>query len=114
MIFNIPRHENCSNCGKCCGPVPVTTEEIELIRRYLGDHPEARKSTKSKRDHQSCVFRDEDEKKCTIYPVRPMICRLMGVTKGMTCANGNTHEIDGRPFVKKKPAGIWMVNSIEW
>lgn len=38
-------------------------------------------------------------KRCLIYEVRPVICRLFGVTEGMQCVFGNTCEIDGHPYI---------------
>lgn len=30
----IPAHTNCRNCGKCCGVIPVTDDELTSIRSY--------------------------------------------------------------------------------
>ena len=47
----------------------------------------------------TCPFRDEKNKKCMIYDVRPIICKLFGVTKGMKCKNGNSCNIDGHKHI---------------
>lgn len=99
-IFNIPRHKNCTNCGECCGIILASIPEINAIRNYIavnGINPVKRK------DLIVCPFRDNGAKKCLIYPVRPIVCRLMGVTKGMNCPNGNTCEIDGKRFLPTNP-----------
>lgn len=63
-IMNIPVHKNCTNCGKCCGIIPATTEEVAEIRKYI-----AKNSIKPISNHKStCPFRDEVKKKCLIYP----------------------------------------------
>lgn len=35
MLLNIPEHKNCKNCGMCCGPVPATEKEINIIKAYV-------------------------------------------------------------------------------
>lgn len=34
-LSQIPAHTNCRNCGKCCGVIPVTDDELTSIRSYL-------------------------------------------------------------------------------
>ena len=55
-------------------------------------------------------------KKCLIYPVRPTVCRLMGVAKGMDCPNGNTCEIDGYKFLPKDAniSNTEISNVVRW
>lgn len=109
-VLNIPKHKNCTNCGKCCGIIPASIPEINAIRDYIavnGIEPVKRS------DKTICPFRDEEHKKCLIYPVRPIICRLFGVAKGeMQCPNGNTAEIDGIPFLPKSE--IKILNFERW
>lgn len=64
----------CYNCGKCCGTVPIVTEERRRIEKFLKKHPSIRVRIKQKGPSLDCVFRDE-EKGCLIYPARPQICR---------------------------------------
>ena len=96
----IPVHTRCKNCGKCCGPILVTKNELKEIKNYvMRMNSEYRRELKEQiktKDPLACQFRDEKNKRCAIYPVRPVICRLMGVTYGMKCPEGNTCEIDGR------------------
>lgn len=101
---NIPEHKNCNNCGGCCGPIIASKKEIRAIENYIDTlsifYRDQLRS--QKRDDLTCQFRDIDNRKCAIYPVRPILCRLMGVTKGMVCCNGNSAEIDGMKFMDKK------------
>lgn len=30
----IPKHTNCTNCGKCCGPVLMGEREYKTIKDY--------------------------------------------------------------------------------
>lgn len=94
-VYNIPKHKNCTNCGRCCGLIPVMPDELKQIRDYV-----AKYKIKAVNIHSiTCPFRDDKKKICLIYPVRPIICRLMGVVKGMECPNGNTCELDGSKFL---------------
>lgn len=108
-ILNIPAHTKCTNCGRCCGLVPASQKEIAEIRQYIKKHgiiPEKQGIT--------CPFRNEKEKKCDIYPVRPIICRLMGVTKQTRCPNGNSAEIDGFKLMGEVYNDADVLNFIDW
>ena len=106
-MLNIPEHKNCTNCGKCCGPVPATWKEIREIAAYMVKNPDIKPVYK---DIINCHFRNDDQQKCMIYPVRPLVCRLFGVAKGMECVNGNSHNIDGKKFL---PSGeVWRKSTI--
>lgn len=96
-MLNIPKHTNCTNCGQCCGIVPASQAEINTIRNYIAVNGI---SPIKRADKTICPFRDNENKKCLIYPVRPLICRLFGVAKGdMQCINGNSDNIDGEKFI---------------
>ena len=71
-MLNIPAFKGCKNCGKCCGVIPVSQEDVKTIKKYIKEHdikPNPAKNT------PECPFRDEKNKKCMIYPVRPLMCR---------------------------------------
>lgn len=109
-LLNIPRHTRCNNCGQCCGIIPATLYEINAIRDYIavnGILPIERS------DKTICPFRDEKEKKCLIYPVRPIACRLFGVAaRNMKCPNGNSAAIDGTKFLID--GEVRILNSEKW
>jgi len=80
----------CTQCGNCCtgsaGFVWVTDEEIRAIADYL-DRPvgEIRllctrpaRGKVSLREHLNgdCIYFDPKARGCTIYPVRPVQCRI--------------------------------------
>lgn len=110
ILMNIPKHKNCTNCGECCGIIPASIPEVNAIRNYIAVNG----ISPVKRDDKTiCPFRDNKDKKCLIYPVRPIICRLFGVAKGeMQCPNGNTAEIDGMKFLEK--SNIKILNFEKW
>lgn len=111
VLYDIPAHTNCVNCGKCCGLVPATIREVEEIRKWM-----ARNNVQPIRQENQavCPFRDEPHKRCLIYPVRPVVCRLFGVTSGvMQCPNGNSNSIDGSRFLPEQDE-IVVLNLLEW
>lgn len=78
-IVNKTCNGKCSNCGECCVDfLPIDKKEIETIKRYIRRNSvkECRHlSIFDKRIDLTCPFRDNVNKKCTIYEVRPAICR---------------------------------------
>jgi hypothetical protein len=110
----IPDHTRCVNCGECCGVFLLCESDIRKIVSYLKEHMEVLDIAETKKHKRlTCPFRDEKNKRCSIYPVRPVVCRLFGVAKGLECPNGNSHKIDGFPFIPDEQP-IAMTNAINW
>lgn len=79
----------CSQCGSCCSNLlPMTGKEVKKIHWYIKKHHI------SESKHQipcndkklldlTCPFLDESRpnEKCTIYPVRPQICKCFSCNK---------------------------------
>ncbi len=76
----------CLRCGACCGPHYVSEEEQKEIETYLAKAGLEKRLYLSMYD--KCPYLDlvKDIYTCLIYPVRPLICRLMGVTESMPCS----------------------------
>ncbi len=111
MSKRIPPHTNCKNCGKCCGIIPASAEEVAAIRKYLAEHPAAVKSQPG----LDCPFRDSAKARCTIYPVRPLACRLMGVIREMCCPHGNSRNIEGKKFLAGRTVDdVYVLNAMNW
>lgn len=78
----------CSNCGECCSNIlPLTQKEIKQIKKYIYAHnikpcEHTVNVLRQKPVDMVCPFRDNVNKCCTIYPVRPLVCRLY------MCSNG--------------------------
>lgn len=79
-VYNFTKDGKCSNCGNCCSNfLPMSRKEIKKIRDYI------RKNKIRENIHQppvakpgydaTCPFRDNTKGICTIYPVRPEICK---------------------------------------
>lgn len=70
----------CSGCGACCSNIlPLSTEEVNRIAKYIQKHGiKEQKKTYASPDamDMTCPFRDDVSRKCTIYEVRPAICRV--------------------------------------
>lgn len=67
----------CSECGKCCSDVlPLSDNEVNRIKAYIKKHgiKEQRHNVLMGID-LTCPFRDDANKKCLIYSIRPAICR---------------------------------------
>lgn len=98
----------CQNCGDCCGPIPVSGEELRKILEAINQmSPRERKRLKNqKRDEFACPLRDEEKKQCSVYEARPQVCRLQGRVEGMPCARN-----PGAP-VMSKAAEQAMLESI--
>jgi Fe-S-cluster containining protein len=99
VLYNIPAHAGCKNCGECCGIIPASLEEVRRIKEYLSSKPDIRRKALARlsADRSTCPFRGQC--RCDIYPARPLLCRLFGVTSGMQCIYGNSAEIDGQVFL---------------
>lgn len=79
-IYNFTKDGKCSGCGNCCSNLlPMSRKEIEIICKYIKKHdikeskhlfPLAKKAT-----DMTCPFRDNGKGICTIYEVRPEICK---------------------------------------
>lgn len=81
---------NCSQCGACCGAfLPVSDAEVKKIKNYVKAHhikPQKHGTAvlANPAVDFNCPFLDTTKKceKCTIYEVRPMICRLFKCSEG--------------------------------
>ncbi|RJP90525.1 MAG: YkgJ family cysteine cluster protein [Desulfobacteraceae bacterium] len=77
----------CQKCGDCCkgfGGTYVTQADIENIAQFIGTRPDTfvrdfcqlsgGLPVLAQKKDQFCVFWD-DEKLCTIHPVKPRMCK---------------------------------------
>lgn len=76
-VTDFTNNGRCSNCGKCCSNLlPLSNNEVKTIKQYIKKHKikEQRHNAMLGVD-MTCPFRDEANKKCLIYEIRPAICR---------------------------------------
>lgn len=69
---------NCSGCGNCCGDIlHLSKNEIKKIAKYVKQNKiEATSRNILIAYDNTCPFRDNKDKKCKIYEIRPEICRV--------------------------------------
>ena len=82
----------CTHCHHCCGPLIWFKPEEINIRRFLQEN-NMKYLTKSSEEFvqqgMQCPYIKND--RCSIYPVRPIVCRLQGNTPELPCTqNVNT------------------------
>jgi Fe-S-cluster containining protein len=90
--------DGCDLCGaRCTAGVPMLRPEFEAVRDYLSAPAgeEARRvEAQDKRVsypgtddvfYAACRFRDVERGRCSIYPVRPAVCRLFGHVEWLPC-----------------------------
>jgi Fe-S-cluster containining protein len=76
-------------CGECCGLVPATETEFQRIGRYATEH-----GIQPVDQAETCPWFQGG--KCSVYPVRPLACRLFGHVPGMPCPKGYNTNIPER------------------
>ena len=91
----LPLHlcHGCDGCGmRCTEGVKITYSEYVRIARFLHEHPDDSERVQAQDKSipgwpitQFCQFRDTELDRCSIYPVRPVICRLFGHTEWLPC-----------------------------
>jgi Fe-S-cluster containining protein len=78
----------CSGCkGLCCGPVPVSAQELKVIKKKIKSMPH---KNRVELEHQlrhygTCIFYDLDNDKCGIHSARPAVCRAFGHYHNLIC-----------------------------
>lgn len=81
-VYNYTNNGECSNCGACCSAVlPLSRTEIRTIERFIRkrklkpfDHISGSPVVKKPDVDMTCPFRDNVNRICAIYSVRPAIC----------------------------------------
>ena len=79
-LYNYTVNGKCSSCGNCCSNIlPMSRKEIDIIKKYIKKNgiKECKRllPVAGKNYDMTCPFRDNTKKICTIYPVRPEICK---------------------------------------
>lgn len=79
-VFDFTKDGECSCCGACCTNfLPMSEKEVKRVRAYV------KKNRIKEQKHFvptamptldfTCPFRNNVDKRCEIYEVRPAICR---------------------------------------
>jgi len=83
----IPKSACPSNCGKCCGPVFPSMAELRNIKAWCATRHLAFRDFLDTTQDGLCPYLG-DMRECTIYPVRPFLCRLLGASEDLACPIG--------------------------
>lgn len=81
---------NCKGlCHETCGPIPMTRFEHDRITARVGYRPPPMLATGEGDgdDALRCTLLTPDNR-CSVYDVRPLVCRLWGADEGMPCPWG--------------------------
>ena len=79
-IYNFTKDGKCSGCGNYCSNLlPMSQKEVKIIHKYVKKHSIKEcvhmPPTKEPVFDMTCPFRDNTKGICTIYEVRPEICK---------------------------------------
>jgi len=79
----------CATCkSECCSKVPMTRPQVEGLLRWLIENANDQilKLKQQERPAGKCMFVDMETHRCSVYPVRPGICKAFGYYGGtLTC-----------------------------
>lgn len=87
LYAQLPRIECRGSCHDSCGPIDMTRPERRRIAVAGYEVTPEAAIVAGMRCPALTVL-----KRCAVYPVRPMICRLWGLTRAMTCTYGCVPE----------------------
>ena len=74
-VYNFTKDGKCSKCGNCCTALlPITKEELKALQRYVKKHHIQIVRHEGGID-LTCPFRNDELGICTVYEVRPQICK---------------------------------------
>ncbi len=88
MIYAKVPSFDCKHCLQCSNPIWWFKPEEINIREYLKQHHMGYLTfsfEEFKRNQMRCPYLQGN--RCTIYPVRPLVCRLQGTIKELPCPN---------------------------
>ena len=109
-VYDFTKDGECSSCGSCCSALlPLSNREIKEIARYIKKHNIKPCNHKVGAPiamdidfDMTCPFRDNVNRVCIIYPLRPLICR------DFLCSNVNKHVQPPDDLFKTKRTVIDM------
>ena len=95
----------CQHCNKCCNHIIWFEPENLLINKFLKNNFFIDYNIKkdAKIDQNKCPFLREN--RCSIYPVRPIVCRLQGNVEELFChsnINNKFMDIDKLDDIRDK------------
>ncbi|KYK28882.1 hypothetical protein AYK20_06505 [Thermoplasmatales archaeon SG8-52-1] len=85
-IYSLIPSFECKHCHQCCGPIFWFEPEDILIREFMKENKIQRilwTREEFEKNQTKCPYLMND--RCTIYPVRPIVCRLQGNISELRC-----------------------------
>lgn len=79
LYAELPKIECQGKCAESCGPVPMGRVEWQRVCRAGGER---------KGNPLTLVCPYLEEERCSVYEVRPLLCRLWGIVETMECPWG--------------------------
>jgi hypothetical protein len=87
LYAQIPANPDCDGrCWTSCGPIDMSDRERQRIRA-AGVRITPYEQAKANLDRFWCDALTGD-KRCAVYELRPLVCRLWGVVESMPCVYG--------------------------
>lgn len=87
IYSQIPKSTCPDGCGACCGPVFPSLAELRNIKDWSAEHHVEFRDFLDVDSEGFCPYLGKN-KKCTIYPVRPFLCRILGASTELPCPIG--------------------------
>ncbi len=120
-IKNFCVNGKCSQCGQCCtNLLPMSDSEVNRIHRYMKRHHIEQHFQKTLVEIGStdltCPFRDNKNKRCLIYEVRPEICKQFICCEDQNKSFRNRDKIlrDNRHTVFCRTEFFGNTEDIDW
>lgn len=82
LYAQLPKVNCIGRCAISCGPVPMARLEADNMRKA-----DSQRRLPMIRQDVSCIYLTAN-KRCGVYDARPLVCRVWGTTKGMSCMHG--------------------------
>lgn len=96
LLSGLPTFKCKEGCFDCCGPVELSRlEYMRCIQASGRTAEDVRQQMQNniKQGNYLCPLLDTKTGRCTVYEVRPAICRLFGVVKNqLLCPHGYAPE----------------------
>ncbi len=88
IYARIPKMKCKGLCQACCGPIGMSQAEMDRIQEQVGSRVQPTDLGQSGvgLNHPTCPLLVNG--RCSVYEVRPVICRVWGVVKSMRCPHG--------------------------
>ncbi len=91
ILSTIPAFKCKEGCADCCGPIQLSRLEyhrcVKASGRTAQDVRQHMERNLRQQTYQ-CPLLNKKTNQCSVYEVRPAICRIFGTTKDLPCPHG--------------------------